>query len=759
MSVDGGIQHGRVTVVVHRAESLVALGTNGTSNAFVAASIGQQVKNTPIVSNSTHPSFESTLIFESCPLPTILTLRVLHRAESGTEELLGSASLTLFSETAMTRRCVQLGHGGNVALSQKAREGCGSLEVSHEVVVAKPGTEPYQHRSSSVSDDVPSFLRDSGSLDNFTSSYAELLKGQSVPPPPSASVPQLGSVPPPPSASVPQLGSVPPPPSASVPQLGSVPPPPSASVPQLGSVPPPPSASVPQLGSVPPPPSASVPQLGSVPPPPSASVPQLGSVPPPPSASVPQLGSVPPPPSASVPQLGSVPPPPSASVPQLGSVPPPPSASVPQLGSVPPPPSASVPQLGSVPPPPSASVPQLGSVPPPPSASVPQLGSVPPPPSASVPQLGSVPPPPSASVPQLGSVPPPPSASVPQLGSVPPPPSASVPQLGSVPPPPSASVPQLGSVPPPPSASVPQLGSLLDNLPSPQKNISTSVTTTLTNYESLGHDKRQAPIPSCIKSTHEATVVDCADGVPQGNPKSSKKVRIATNITERPSSASKVIADAPKQNGRAMVSVDHGVRPSTSSPLRGARGGSPANILRSASRGRGGTCKATVSSGLAGARSSSSLSSSRSHGSQVIVLYQHPDVLLCAAAEGDVSIFQKLREADPQLSRGFEKIRDYSGRTILHIAAWHGHTHILKVLLQPIPVVPLLELRALRSINGNTILHSAAQGGHAEVVQWLRFCTSAVGLVGLRNTRGATATECAKEAGFASIALMLNESV
>ncbi|RNC29984.1 hypothetical protein TcCL_Unassigned07506, partial [Trypanosoma cruzi] len=162
-----------ITVKVHRADSLVALNPDGSSNPCVTATIGQQSQTTAVVRGTTNPSFDATLTFIACPLPTILTLRVYNKATyTEAEELLGSATLTLFSASPMTRRTLQLGHGGNVSLSQKARDGCGSLDVSYEVVIMTPSEVAAQTKKSVANDDLPEFLRDDSGIMKFTSAYA-----------------------------------------------------------------------------------------------------------------------------------------------------------------------------------------------------------------------------------------------------------------------------------------------------------------------------------------------------------------------------------------------------------------------------------------------------------------------------------------------------------------------------------------------------------------------------------------------------------
>ncbi|RHW71649.1 C2 domain/Ankyrin repeats (3 copies) [Trypanosoma brucei equiperdum] len=761
MNVDGTVQQARVGVVVHRAESLVGLSASGTSNPFVSVSVGATVLSTPVVQNSTNPTFEAAFNFPECPIPTILTLRVFHKEAGGVESPLGSATLTLFSPSAMTRRQVQLGHGGSVVLSQKARDGCGSLDISYEVVAPTSYKATASEQRKSVDDDLPSFLRDDAGAETLTSAFTAFSQ---PPPPPAAAIPKP-----------PEFGAVPPPPPAAAipkpPEFGAVPPPPAAAIPKP-----------PEFGAVPPPPPAA-----SIPKPP-----EFGAVaPPPPAAAIPkppEFGAVPPPPPAAAipkpPEFGAVPPPP----PPAAAIPKPP-----EFGAVaPPPPAAAIPkppEFGAVPPPPPAAAipkpPEFGAVPPPPPAAAipkpPEFGAVPPPPPAAAipkpPEFGAVPPPPPAAAipkpPEFGAVPPPVPVVVPSTSgqsfiasaafanedsseTSPPPSSSTMPDTGGT----SHSSHRGYS-----SASSPNSTNHTQLQRQQMASASSTGATSTSLHTSSNHSSTAPPPPLQAQKEPPLHGVDETSRAPSGSAsveptakdsdKSQKKVRIATNAKDCPTSAgtaanTKPPLRQPSESGRGRSC-------SSVSPTREARRTSSAQGGRSSPYVHGPVVKKVNNFTAQGTTLLSA--ARRSANFQVPTIYQYPEELLAAASQGDVAVFQRLREEDPQLSRGFEKVRDYSGRTILHIAAWYGHVQVLKILLQPTPVAPLLELRALRSVNGNTILHSAAQGGRVDAVQWLRFSTAAASLIGQRNARGITATECAREAGFSNVALMLAETM
>lgn len=148
-------------------------------------------------------------------------------------------------------------------------------------------------------------------------------------------------------------------------------------------------------------------------------------------------------------------------------------------------------------------------------------------------------------------------------------------------------------------------------------------------------------------------------------------------------------------------------------------------------------------------------------GTKVLKIYRDSTKCLEAAIRGDLQWFEEVRSVDPLLQRGFESIRDFSGRTMLHLAAWHGHTEILATLLRgggnanggPLPTV-----LNWTSHNGNTLLHSAVLGAHPATVEWLvlnQFCQS---LLSLRNAKGQLPVDCAMEVGRRDVIQIFNDA-
>lgn len=129
-----------------------------------------------------------------------------------------------------------------------------------------------------------------------------------------------------------------------------------------------------------------------------------------------------------------------------------------------------------------------------------------------------------------------------------------------------------------------------------------------------------------------------------------------------------------------------------------------------------------------------------------------------ASTGGHLEVFQYLRQRDPQLDKGFALCRDYAGRTLLHVAAWHGRMDILRLFLSSSPLPSLLDLRSLLStFSWDTILHSAAKNGQAGVLLALRaeYPVMVSFLLQQRNGKGWIPAECAMAYGFHDVAEML----
>lgn len=141
------------------------------------------------------------------------------------------------------------------------------------------------------------------------------------------------------------------------------------------------------------------------------------------------------------------------------------------------------------------------------------------------------------------------------------------------------------------------------------------------------------------------------------------------------------------------------------------------------------------------------------------VFYKDSHYLFQLAATGSrLDVFHRLRLIDPQLDGGFCTCVDYAGRTLLHVAAWHGQTELLRILLSPVPLPPLIDLRSLVSRwSQDTIFHSAAKGGQVRSIVWIRnaFPTICAILQQQPNAKGWTPAECALASGFREVAEIL----
>mmetsp|Transcript_25770 Transcript_25770/g.41245 ORF Transcript_25770/g.41245 Transcript_25770/m.41245 type:complete len:406 (+) Transcript_25770:91-1308(+) len=93
-----------------------------------------------------------------------------------------------------------------------------------------------------------------------------------------------------------------------------------------------------------------------------------------------------------------------------------------------------------------------------------------------------------------------------------------------------------------------------------------------------------------------------------------------------------------------------------------------------------------------------------------------------------------------------------SGRTALHKAAYWGHAHSIKLMVEALHADPNRQDSV-----GDTALHDAARFGHAEVVQLLVCAPGAK--IGLKNHKGLDALELAVEYGKAEVANMIRNAL
>lgn len=140
-------------------------------------------------------------------------------------------------------------------------------------------------------------------------------------------------------------------------------------------------------------------------------------------------------------------------------------------------------------------------------------------------------------------------------------------------------------------------------------------------------------------------------------------------------------------------------------------------------------------------------------------LYQDPNFLFRQASTGcDLGCIRRVRAVDPQLIKGFIRCRDYSGRTLIHVAAWYGRVDVLQILLDSEPLPVRVDWRSLLTTRGkNSVLHAAAEGGRPHVIQWLRsrFAPAMELLIVTPNEQGLLPCDVAQQCGFTSIAGML----
>jgi hypothetical protein len=118
--------------------------------------------------------------------------------------------------------------------------------------------------------------------------------------------------------------------------------------------------------------------------------------------------------------------------------------------------------------------------------------------------------------------------------------------------------------------------------------------------------------------------------------------------------------------------------------------------------------------------------------------------LLESATNGNADAFIAYRAADPLLRGPLLEERDYAGRSVLHLAAWHGHCHVLHELLRPLSgAAPAMDWAKHVTRAGNTVLHTAAQAGRTDALQLLVQQRNAHVMASTRNRRNETPQEAA----------------
>lgn len=155
------------------------------------------------------------------------------------------------------------------------------------------------------------------------------------------------------------------------------------------------------------------------------------------------------------------------------------------------------------------------------------------------------------------------------------------------------------------------------------------------------------------------------------------------------------------------------------------------------------------SASASGRASSAAPAASKSHADPLNPAPRPPAIngpsMLAAATNGIAEPFVVYRAADPFLKGGLLDVRDFSGRSVLHLAAWHGHSHVLHELLRPLGgTAPAVDWTKHVSKQGNTVLHAAAQGGHIAAVQLVTQQRHAHVMAAARNRRNESPQQAAE---------------
>ncbi|CBZ23552.1 conserved hypothetical protein [Leishmania mexicana MHOM/GT/2001/U1103] len=727
-----------VTLTIVKAEALVALNPGGTSNPFFTATIGAQSVTTPVVCKTVNPAFNTTFTFYGCPLPAMLTLRAFNRIQFvDIEDPLGTATVTLFDVQPETTKVVQLSHGGVAALAQRALNGCGAVTITYSVApmpaeeeddpaveksASKPSSLPFSTAApisvpaahnidgtGPVSIPVAPVPREgaAGTLGSVThGSSSSLLASDPSATNPAATTARLkptegataaameGAAP-----SFLVLGATPQQISQLTPPRLTPAQPPATATYLVPQVAPPPSSPATMNMSM-----KTVPTNGYE----SYAV-QGAKLPPPMPEEAAAADQVPPSMSAesyyannTAHNASAAPPSRTADAQSLGSL-----SMLPVAPNIP----AST-RFASLQESTSAAL-SFDAQQQTASASSLYTSAAQAPATASQAKLLVIPPHINGTVTPTffhGS-----QASSLEVSRLP-----SAAQLMASTRNPSDSFP--AHAPPPPLAGALPVATAPQSPP-----LGSSTTSSL----------RSTPAAHSAHRRHSAVHF-------AGSP-------FPAENFAAPSSASTCAA---ARRGVAPVSATAGLQQSS-----GAGAAFPSGADRCATYASASAASGTTSPRRRNPRSEAEPGAEASAITSASQLYADKEYLFEVAATGaDVEVFQRLREVDPTLTNGFLECLDYSGRSLLHIAAWNGQLRVLQILLCPQPAEPMIDLRSVVAAkSGNTILHAAACGGQAEVAQWLRYSHPTAGplLLSMHNARSMTAAECAMEAGFPHVARLL----
>lgn len=805
-----------VQLTIVKGEALLSLNPGGTSNPYVIATIGAQSVSTPVVNKSVNPTYHHTFVFKDCPLPAIMTLRVLNKLPYvDLEDPMGVATVTLFGESEEQCRVVPLGHGGNASLAQRAMRGCGALHICYSAVASVPMSPPS---AADVSAQVINNKNNGNnththpSTPNVEAAAASAVTHVVAP---AMSAPQalvyphahyIQGEPALPVAvqtplAAPDVSASPPPlpPAANTPPAVIMPNHNTANATSSSLS----SSAVVARTTTPPslvPPSvtpAAVPsQLHYLVPAHAAEAPASSAAPAPLHAHglarytsyfVPQANT-----DAGDAAAMSLPAAAAAQTVQTTA----PIVTVPTVTE------AGLPLLTT-----SATTTYYAS-----NNAVTGEQNVATPPTT-VSQTNTVVPMPVASSASESAWPlytghayspmshttttttntttrntnntPHPSDTTPTRADAHPVSAASA--SSTINPHDPALLARAVELPHAahPTTSPSSLYTTASQAPAVQRvpalavtgalaaaSASTAALQSMPAYESAGRIGRA---PTSSQETNVANRHKAGEDA----------AAMRRDVVELSRAALPAVAHAPST--RPLSSGASLSRRTTPAGLVGGGGGwAPETRTRSAVDGpvtraafpSAPSTRGDVPAGHAhGSREEGPSSSPSTRGreegesnlcaardatssSRAAAFYAAERVyLLEAAASGrDVAIFHTVRMMDPRLTRGFTDCVDYAGSTLLHIAAWNGQLAIVQLLLGPYPELPELDLAALRTRSaGNTILHAAASGGQLEVVHWLLYSHPTAGslLRHARNLRHMTPADCAREAGFDSVARVL----